>query len=81
MFNAEIRRMLVQVITSWQVLTVTAVLIIYFALVNYVARVYHKRRRRTLMPKIKFKKGEKGTPEEAPEAAAGSGESVVEETE
>ena len=52
MFNDEIRKMLVEVISSWQVLAVTAALVIYFGLVNYAARVYRKKRR-PRMPKIK----------------------------
>jgi len=51
MFNEEVRRMLLQVITSWQVLVVTGVLVLYVFLVNYVARIYHRRPRRTPMPK------------------------------
>ena len=52
MFSSEIRRMLAEVITSWQVLAVTVVLVIYIFLVNSVARIY-KRRRAPFMPKIK----------------------------
>jgi len=56
MFNAEIRKLLVQVISSWQVLAVTGVLVLYIFLVNYVARLYHRRNRAIVMPKIKKKK-------------------------
>ena len=34
---------LLKVISSWQVLAVTVVLILYFTLVFYVARMYHPR--------------------------------------
>ncbi len=34
--------LLVQVITSWQVIFITVVLILYFFLVFYVARLYRK---------------------------------------
>jgi hypothetical protein len=37
MFSAELGRLLIQVITSWQVLAVTAAVILYMALVSYVA--------------------------------------------
>lgn len=54
MFNGEIRSLLVQVISSWQVLAVTVVLVIYFSLVNYVARVYYRRPRGPIIyPKAK----------------------------
>jgi len=42
MFSEEVRKMLVQVISSWQVLVVTVVLILYVFLINYVARIYHR---------------------------------------
>ena len=44
MFSDEVRQLLVEVISSWQVLAVTFVLIIYFFLVNHVARVRQRRR-------------------------------------
>ncbi|MCL2319051.1 MAG: hypothetical protein FWC45_03120 [Treponema sp.] len=53
MFSGEIKELLVQVITSWQVLAVTGVLIVYIFLVNFVARVYHRRPRRAPLPKVK----------------------------
>ena len=36
---------LIKVITSWQTVAVTVVLVIYFSLVSYVARLHHPRRR------------------------------------
>ena len=52
MFNEEVRRMLVQVISSWQVLVTTVVLVLYVFLVNYVARLYRRpgRPRRFSLP-------------------------------
>ena len=44
MFNEEIKKLLFQVISSWQVLAVTVVLVLYVFLVNYVARIYHRPR-------------------------------------
>jgi len=55
MFSAEIRSLIVQVISSWQVLTVTVVIILYFFLVSYVASVYHRRPRKAPLPKNKNK--------------------------
>ena len=50
MFSDEIKKLLVQVITSWQVLVVTVVLILYVFVVNYVARLYHHRPQRSGRP-------------------------------
>jgi hypothetical protein len=44
MFSQELKELLVQVITSWQVLAVTGVLILYVFLVNYVSRLYRRGR-------------------------------------
>ena len=56
MFGEEVRSMLVQVITSWQVLAATIVIIIYLSLVSYVVK-FHDRPRRA--PKPKGKKDKK----------------------
>ena len=70
MFNEEVRSLLAQVISSWQVLAVTVVLIIYIFLVNYVARTHRPGSRRISMPKIKRKKATKAAETVVPEAAA-----------
>jgi hypothetical protein len=44
MFSDELKSLLIKVITSWQVLTVTGVLVVYMFIVNYVARLYHRKR-------------------------------------
>ena len=60
MFSSEIRNLLIQVITSWQVLAVTGVLVVYVFLVNYVAKLYrHRRPPSFTMPKIPKLKPEK----------------------
>ena len=59
MFSAEVRNLIIQVISSWQVLTVTIVIILYFFLVSYVARVYYRRRRPRKAPLPKRKTEEK----------------------
>jgi len=56
MFSNEIRKLLIEVLGSWQVLAVTVVLVIYISLVNYVARIYNSNSRKTLIPRIKSKK-------------------------
>ena len=42
MFGREIRQLLIQVISSWQVLAVTVVLVIYIFIVNRVARLQYR---------------------------------------
>jgi len=54
MFSAEVRKLLAEVITSWQVLAVTVILVVYIFLVNYVAALHH--RRHFPMPKVKKNK-------------------------
>ena len=73
MFSSELRKLLAEVITSWQVLTVTGVLIIYVFIINYVARM-HRRSPRISLPKVKQK-----TPE-APAPPSESEELGLEET-
>ena len=60
MFSEEFKKLLIQVITSWQVLVVTVVLIIYVFIVNSVARLYHRRRPPSMapMPKDESKQAE-----------------------
>ena len=43
MFSDEVKNMLIEVISSWQVLAVTGVLVIYIFIVNSVARIYRRR--------------------------------------
>jgi flagellar biosynthesis/type III secretory pathway M-ring protein FliF/YscJ len=52
-FSEELRDLLFRVITSWQVIVVTVVLILYFLLVFYVARLRRRSRPITMeeMPK------------------------------
>jgi len=54
MFNAEVRDLLVQVVSSWQVIAVTIVLVIFISIVNHVAKLNRDSSvRRLLMPKSK----------------------------
>jgi hypothetical protein len=56
MFNDEVRKLLIGVISSWQVLAVTIVLIIYFTLFNYVSKDHVRRpRSKALKPRKKEK--------------------------
>jgi hypothetical protein len=58
MFSKEFWEILAEIITSWQVIVITVVLIIYMNIVSYVARAYHH-------PRIKKMKIKKGKPEPA----------------
>ena len=44
MTNDEIRDLIIQVISSWQVIAITLIILIYISLVNYVCQT--KRRKR-----------------------------------
>jgi hypothetical protein len=56
LLSDELKSLLIQVISSWQVLAATGVLILYVFLVRYVARVY-RRNRPLSSPKKKAKSG------------------------
>jgi hypothetical protein len=80
MFTEEIRTMLAQVLTSWQVWAVTVVLILYISLVNYAARARRRKnnsgrlpgfRRRKKAAKVKFNS--------APEIVSGDDELGLED--
>jgi hypothetical protein len=44
LLSDELKSLLIEVITSWQVLAVTGILILYIFLVRYVARIYRRNR-------------------------------------
>ena len=44
MFSEELRNLLVQVVTSWQVIAVSIALVLYIFLINYVSSSYHQPR-------------------------------------
>jgi hypothetical protein len=73
MFHEGIISLLVKVVKSWQVLFITAALIVYFMLVTYVARLYHKPRNPLFGGGGKPKK-------EKPAAAAAAAKQAVAET-
>jgi len=66
MFNSEVRNLLIQVICSWQVWLVTVVLVLYIFLVNYVARVYRRRRNNSDKQTLVIPKAKPQTPAPAP---------------
>jgi len=55
MFPIELKELLPQVISSWQVLAITGILILYTWLVKYVARTYHRPHLSKSKPKRKVK--------------------------
>ena len=69
MFTKEMFGFLFKVITSWQIIVVTVVLVIYFSLVSYVARLYHRPRRMDFSFSTKQKK-EKLQTVQLPETSA-----------
>jgi len=59
MFSGEVRTLIFQVITSWQVWAVTIVLVLYIFIVRNVARIHHRSaNRQPLIPKVKPEKAE-----------------------
>ena len=55
MFNAELRQMLAEVLTSWQVIAVTIFILIYITIVRRVANIYLIKKRPGAGRKIKVK--------------------------
>jgi hypothetical protein len=49
--SIELTDLLLQVITSWQVLAITGAIVVYLYLVTYVARTYHRPRIASRKPK------------------------------
>jgi hypothetical protein len=66
----ELKDLLIQVITSWQVLTATGVIVVYIFLVRYVANIY----RRNRPPSFSPKKEKKKTPDTAANEVEPSGD-------
>jgi len=52
MFNEELRGIIWEVITSWQVIAITFVIIIYITIVKKVARTYRSGKVSVKMPKM-----------------------------
>jgi hypothetical protein len=73
MDNDGIKDLIIQVISSWQVIVVTLIILIYISLVNYVTRT--KRRKRNVV-KNKVKKAK---PAAAPKDEADTSELGLEE--
>jgi hypothetical protein len=53
MFSGELAGLLKQVITSWQVITVSVALVLYMFLVSYVSRTYKRPRSHLSLGKTK----------------------------
>ncbi|MDR1505986.1 MAG: hypothetical protein LBI67_02685 [Treponema sp.] len=67
MFTPELLRLVVRLVGSWQVIAVTVVLILYFTLVSYVARLYHRPGSFSFTPKPKKQKPGKAPPPDTEE--------------
>ena len=78
MFSRELRGLILQVLTSWQVIAVTVAVFFYFFLVNYTARL-HRVRSVSLPSKPKRKKKEKEKTASEDEGAELSEEAVNDE--
>jgi hypothetical protein len=72
MFQDEMKNVLLQVLTSWQVIAATVVLVLYVFLITYVAKLYHRPRIRIGSRKPKKQKA-------APVAASAESEGSSEE--
>ena len=75
MFSSEIRKLLIEVISSWQVLVITVVLVIYISIVNYVSKIYNDNPRMRFGRKPKKKKSEDHVASESEEL----GDNVLED--
>jgi hypothetical protein len=70
----EFIAMLIKIITSWQVITVTAAVFLYFYLVSYVARLYRRPSFSSMFSAKPRKKKQKASPAEPEDAGGESGE-------
>jgi energy-converting hydrogenase Eha subunit F len=68
MFSEEVRKLLAQVISSWQVLAVTVVLVIYVSLVNYTTKLHYRRSRGLPKPTPRKSKAKTSEPVTASES-------------
>jgi hypothetical protein len=68
LFSPELKKLLFQVITSWQVIAVTVVIVLYLFLVSYVAKLYHSPRSPSRFS-TKLKKPKKTAPALEPSEA------------
>lgn len=68
----ELKELIIQVLTSWQVIAMAVVLILYYILVSYTAGSHH-RTRLTLPPAIKSPKERKArAPKGEPDVDTGA---------
>jgi heme/copper-type cytochrome/quinol oxidase subunit 2 len=80
MFGAEMREMLVQVVTSWQVLVVTIFLLLYVSLVKYVAKTRRRRYENHPSSPRRKKKFARVAESKGPEIVSGDDELGLEDT-
>jgi Na+-transporting methylmalonyl-CoA/oxaloacetate decarboxylase gamma subunit len=73
MISDELKSLLIQVITSWQVIGAAVVLVLYFSLVGYVAQFHRRLGVDKPKPKPKKEKKEKTAAAEEEEDAEAAG--------
>lgn len=78
MFSKEVKDLLIQVISSWQVIAVSITLLLYLSLVFYVARMYHHPRA-VSKSKPQKKKAEAAAPVQSEEADSADDEEPEQE--
>jgi len=71
MFTNELRDLLIKVITSWQVIVVTLVILLYIAMVNYLSRTHYRRRDSSNPRPIRPKRAKPEPVEEADDSELG----------
>jgi hypothetical protein len=79
MSSKEMIALIIQVISSWQVIAVTVVVFLYFYLVSYVARLYHRSNFSSLFSSKPKSKKHKSAPAEPEPEIEGGGESSDDE--
>ena len=71
MFTDELRNLILKVITSWQVIVVTAAILLYVAIVNYASRAYYRRRTPPVERPLKIKNEKEAPQEEVDDSGLG----------
>jgi len=71
MFSDELKNLLIRVITSWQVIIVTLVILLYVAIVNHASRSHYKRKTPPLPKPAKVKHEETEPEEQADDSSLG----------
>jgi hypothetical protein len=79
MFSQEVVSLLINVVSSWQVIAVTIAIIIYISIISSVARMYYRPRFVSKSPAKRRKKKEKYPDTLSSAAKPGTGDNSNEE--